>query len=154
MAVNHLERHALSCGFAVERISQDYGIDVNLYTYSASGELENGCVYIQVKASGAPRYSRRGDSLSFAVRKSDLETWLEEPLPVVLVVYDARIDKAYFLYVQRHFEGLAGFTLGDIGRTYTVRISTRQVVDRHAILQFAAFKESVLSQLDGVITHA
>jgi hypothetical protein len=154
MAVNHLERHALSCGFAVERIYQDYGIDVNLYTYSATGELQNGCVYIQVKASGAPRYSKRGDFLSFAVRKSDLETWLEEPLPVVLVVYDARTDKAYFLYVQRHFESVAGFTLNGIGRTYTVRISTRQVVDRDAILQFEAFKRNVLSQVDGVIKHA
>lgn len=111
MAVNYLEQHALSCGFAIERISHDYGIDANLYTYSNSGELENGCIYIQLKATESPKYSKKGDFLSFAIKKSDLETWLEEPLPVILVVYDVTIDRAYWVYIQRYFESLRGFNL-------------------------------------------
>lgn len=153
MAVNYVERHTLSCGFAIERISQDYGIDVNLYTYSASGELENGCVYMQVKATESPKYSKQRDFLSFAIEKSDLETWLEEPLPVVLVVYDATIDKAYWVYIQRYFESLRHFSLNDVGLTYTIRINTRNIVDKKAIFQFAVFKESILAQVDGVIKH-
>lgn len=153
MAVNHLERHALSCGFSVERIYQDYGIDVNLYTYSASGELENGCIYIQSKATESPKYSKRGDFLSFAIEKSDLETWLEEPLPIVLTVYDATIDKAYWLYIQQYFESLRDFNMNDVGQTYTIRIDTRHIVNKDAVLQFAAFKKSVLAQIDEVIKH-
>lgn len=153
MAVNHLERHALLCGFSVERINQDYGIDANLYTYSASGELENGCIYIQSKATECPKYSKQEDFLSFAIEKSDLETWLTEPLPVILTVYDATIDQAYWVYIQRYFETLRDFKLNDVGQTYTIRIDTRHVVDRDAILQFAAFKDSILAQVGGVIKH-
>lgn len=153
MAVNRLEWHALCCGFATERISQDYGVDVNLYTYSASGELENSCVYIQSKATESPKYSKHGDFLSFAIKKSDLETWLNEPLPLILAVYDARIDKAYWVYIQQHFESLTDFSLNDVGQTCTIRVDTSHVVDKEAILQFAAFKESVLGQIDGVIKH-
>ncbi len=51
LSANHVERYALRCGFTVERIVHDYGIDLTLSTYSASGEIENGLVYIQLKAT-------------------------------------------------------------------------------------------------------
>ncbi len=31
----------------------------------------------------------------------DLELWLREPVPYILIVYDAQSDVAYWLYVMR-----------------------------------------------------
>ena len=47
LSANYVERYVLRCGFTVERTVHDYGIDLILSTYSASGEIENGQVYIQ-----------------------------------------------------------------------------------------------------------
>jgi len=153
LAVNHVERQALLCGYSVERISFDYGIDLNLYTYNQNGEIENGCVYIQVKATDNPKYSMHKSFISFSIDKADLESWLDEPLPVVLIVYDAQIDKAYWIYIQRYFEALTEFNLETLGKTYTIRLDTNQVINEEAVRKFASFKENVLAQVEGVIRH-
>jgi hypothetical protein len=44
LAVNHVERQALLCGYSVERVVHDYGIDLILFTYSPEGETENDTV--------------------------------------------------------------------------------------------------------------
>ena len=51
LSVNYVERYALQCGFSVERVEHDYGIDLVLFTYDANGEIENGQVYLQLKAT-------------------------------------------------------------------------------------------------------
>jgi hypothetical protein len=38
--VNHVERVALLCGFSVERVQRDYGVDLIIFTYSESGEVQ------------------------------------------------------------------------------------------------------------------
>ncbi len=42
LSANHVERHALLCGFSVERVTHDYGIDLWIATYNRAGEIENG----------------------------------------------------------------------------------------------------------------
>src|SRR5262249_54094421 len=37
LAVNHVERQVLLCGYTVERIAHDYGLDLILFTYTAAG---------------------------------------------------------------------------------------------------------------------
>lgn len=153
LAANHVEHKALLCGYSVDKTTHDYGIDLNLYTYSQNGEIENGCVFIQLKATDNPKYSVDNTFISFSIDRADLESWLDEPLPVVLIVYDAQIDKAYWIYVQRYFEALTDFNLETIGQTYTIRIDIDQVVTEEAIRRFASFKDNILAQVDGVIKH-
>jgi hypothetical protein len=154
LATNHLERYVLKCGFAIDRIQHDYGIDVIMYTYRCSGEIEEGFVNIQLKASDNVRYDSRGIFVSTSIERAHLSHWLYEPFPVLLVMYDATIEKAYWVYVQRYFERMPSFSLANMKKTYSVRVPVRQVVDEEAIRKFAEFKQSVLSQLDGVISHA
>ena len=40
LAVNHVERQVLLCGFTIERIVHDYGIDVLMFTFDRNGETE------------------------------------------------------------------------------------------------------------------
>ena len=154
LAGNHVELYVLKCGFTVEKIQHDYGLDMIMYTYQSTGEIEEGFVNIQLKASDRVKYDQDDAFLSFPIERKHLSHWLGEPLPVLLIVYDATREKAYWLYIQNYFEGLVGFSLKNVKKTYNVRIPVNQIIDEEAIGKFAEFKRSVLRQLDGDIRHA
>jgi len=153
LSTNHVERFAILAGFSVERIEHDYGYDLNIYTHDKNGEIENGYFFMQLKASDDPSYLKDGKHVTFDVEKADLEEWLSEPFPVLLVLYDAKKEVAYWLYVQRYFESINGFKIDDVKVTYTVRLLIANIVDVGAMRQFAGFKDQVLSQIEGVISH-
>lgn len=153
LSANHVERYALLCGYSVERVTHDYGIDLVLSTYSSRGEIQNGPVFLQLKATDAPRRLKGGQAIAVTLRRSDLEFWLREAMPVILVLYDGSAQTAYWLYVQAHFEKQAGFHLPAVGRTVTVHLDPSQRVDESAIRQFARFRDEVLAQIGGAIRH-
>jgi len=149
LSVNHAERHALLCGFSTERVQHDYGADLIIYTYDVMGEVENGQIYIQLKATDALNVLRDQQMIAFPVRRSDLELCLREPMPYILVLYDAQSDIAYWLYVQAYFERRHGFSLDQMGHTVTVRIPKFNVLDEAVVKQFARLKNDVLRQTGG-----
>ena len=51
LGVNFVERCILLEGHSSEKIQHDYGIDLIMFTYDGVGEIENGHVSIQVKAT-------------------------------------------------------------------------------------------------------
>jgi len=127
LSANHVERHALLCGFSVERVVHDYGIDLVLFTYDANGEIENGQVFLQLKATDSPTILQDGRRIAFPVSRSDLELWLNEPMPCIL--------------------------LAEAGSMVTIHVPRTNVVDDSAIRKFARFRDDVLRQLNGVIRH-
>src|SRR5213078_3332805 len=44
LSINHVEYYAIQCGFTVERVTHDYGIDLQMYTYDEAGEIQNGWI--------------------------------------------------------------------------------------------------------------
>ena len=46
-----VEPHAPLCGYSVERLEHDYGLDLAINTYTTSGEGENGQIMVQLKAT-------------------------------------------------------------------------------------------------------
>ncbi len=153
LSVNHVERHALLCGYSVERPEHDYGIDLVLFTYDANGEIENGEIKIQLKATDHPRVLVDRQTISFPVERSDLELWLKEPLPYILIVYDAQTDVAYWIYLQAYFENLPQFDLAKAARKVTIHLQKKNVVDEAAMRGFAQYRNDVLNQVQGVIRH-
>lgn len=151
LSVNHVERHVLLCGYTVERFWHDYGYDLLLTTYDANGEVENGDVRLQIKATDFLRYRQNGQSFSFRVETADLRLWLREKSPVILVVYDALREDSYWLYVQAYFEHLASFDLLRVGRTVTVSVPTTNKLNANAVRRFALFRDAIGDQLE--ITH-
>ncbi len=81
LSVNHLERHALLCGFVVERVRHDYGIDLELFPFNKKGEIEEGKILLQVKASDRLRIDPDQATLAFRIERSDLVLWLAQPMP-------------------------------------------------------------------------
>ena len=150
LSVNHVERHVLLCGYTVERFWNDYGYDLRLTTYDANGEVENGDVRLQIKATDFLRYPQNGQSFSFRVEASDLRLWMREKTPVILIVYDALREDAYWLYVQAYFERMANFDLSRVGKTITVSVPTANKLTAGAVRRFALFRDSISDQWEGI----
>jgi len=151
LGTHHVERFVLLCGFSVERVEKDYGYDLILFTYDSNGEVENGQVYIQVKATEHAKRLKRTQIISFSLEKAHLESWLPEPMPVILTLYEAIEDKAYWLYLQAYFESDRPDTRG--AKTQSVHIDECNLVDTRSVKLWRKYKANVLAQLDGVIQH-
>lgn len=153
LSANHVEKHALLRGFSVERIRHDYGIDLWIATYNQQGEVENGQIRVQLKATDDLKLVAGGKFISCRVVREDLSHWLLEPMPVILIVYDARADLAYWLYVQAYFAKRRDFQLHRIGADITVHIPRANVFNGDALDQLVGFRDKLLAQMTGVVHH-
>jgi hypothetical protein len=144
LAVNHVERQALLGNGTVERITRDYGLDLILFTYTTTGEQEDANIFIQVKGTERLQWSGRTALASFRIDRSALVGWLARLLPVILVVYDATADRAYWLHVQGYFAALPRFSLFTAGATVTVHLNPGQVLEPAAIRTFAGLRDVAL----------
>ena len=154
LSANHVERHALLCSFAVERTFHDYGIDQTVTTYDRRGEIENGLILIQLRATDRLMLLDGGRAVRCRLERSHLGHWLGEPMPFIVVLYDARTNVGYWLYLQAYFEARPDFDLARATRTVTVPIPRSNVLNRAAMRRFARYKKAVLAQLGGRVHHA
>jgi hypothetical protein len=74
----------------------------------------------------------------------DLLLWINEPMPVILIIYDAALDKAYGLHVQEYFRGRDW--AARTGRTTTVslHVPAANLLDEAAVRLFARFRDECL----------
>lgn len=154
LSANHVERNALLCGFSVERTFHDYGIDQTVTTYDRRGQIENGLILIQLRGTDRPKFLDGGRAVECRLERSHLAHWLEEPMPFIVVRYDARKNIGYWLYLQAYFEARPDFDLARAPARVTVPIPCRNVVSRAAMRRFARYKNAVLAQVGGRIHHA
>ena len=153
LSMNYVERLVFLCGYSAERTEHDYGTDLVFFTYDEQGEVENGQIYVQLKATDMLPVLVDKATIAFPVSHADLLAWLDEPMPYILVVYDAKGGKAYWTYIQAYFERLSGFVLDDVGAKVTVHIPMSNVLDEDAIRRFAVFRDSILAQVKGVVHY-
>jgi hypothetical protein len=153
LSVNHVERHALLWGCSVERIEHEYGIDLLISTYDRDGERENGEIRLQVKATDRPRLVSGEQSIAVRVDVKDFRHWLLEPMPVILIIYNAKVDVAYWLYVQAYFESLQHVDLDKERGRLTIRIPRENVISAASFEQFAECRDTILAQLRRVVRH-
>jgi NDP-sugar pyrophosphorylase family protein len=81
LSINYVERFVLTCGYSVERIRADYGTDLIISTYNAEGEIENGLIYVQVKATDTPIVPNADQRIPIVLQTKDLDLWLREAMP-------------------------------------------------------------------------
>lgn len=147
LGVNFVERQALACGFSIERVTHDYGIDVLLFTYNSAGEIENGHVEVQVKATEHPRYVDDGKSLAIRIQSADIVYWQFEPMPVILVVYDAIRDQAFWIHIQEALQ--TEDSLKNDQERVTIRLPVTQVLNSDAMRHFQSCRtQAVASNLE------
>ncbi|MFN4254241.1 MAG: DUF4365 domain-containing protein [Saprospiraceae bacterium] len=105
LGFNHTERFILKAGFTVQRYDRnDYGYDGIVHTFNSTGEIESFSILFQLKSTDGIRWveSRAGFGLDISVR--DLELWLSGVLPVLVILYDASLEKAYFIDLQEYLQ--------------------------------------------------
>ncbi len=144
LSVNHVERLVLRCGWTVERVQHDYGLDLIMRTYSTSGQIQSGSVWFQLKATERMTRSRDNRKIPVRVEWRDLLLWINEPMPVILIVYDAVEDRAYWLHVQEYFRGREWAAGIGMTTTVTVYLPASNVLDHAAVRLFARFRDDCL----------
>jgi len=154
LSANYVEKQSLLCAFTTERVRLDYGIDLVVQTFNRQGDVESSRILFQLKATDRIRNLVTADAVSCRIEQADLAHWLDEPFPVVLVLYDAKIDAGYWLYVQNHFANLAGFELARCGKRVTVVIPRSNLLDRKAMKTLAHVKNAAARNYQRVWTHA
>jgi hypothetical protein len=117
-------------------------------TYDSNGEVESDWVLFQVKATDHLKRTADGGSVLFPVERIDLNRWIAETYPVILVVYDARADVGYWLYVQAHFANRR--LRAGTSATVTAHIPAANMLDEAAIRRFAVAKAAIQKQTKGV----
>ncbi len=120
-------------------------------TFDEQGYLEPGLVYLQLKASEALAVSGTDHVFDLAVQ--DYNLWMDEKMPVFLVLFDASRRRACWLYVQRYFAADSSRQPKRGAKTVRARAPIRQVLNRRAVARMRALKQAVLDQLQGAIDH-
>lgn len=103
LGFNHVERQILYAGFTVERIKHDYGHDGFFVTFNELGEIEPHLVRFQLKSTDSIQFSEKKQSFSFDLSKRDLELWLLDTYKMLIILYDAQKELAYFEDLQVYF---------------------------------------------------
>jgi len=147
LSVNHLERHVLLCGCSVQRMQSDYGYDLVMTTFDANGEIEPGVIFLQVKATDNLPLLADGKTISWGVSRRDLLLWLSEAFPVVLVVYDGRRDRAFWLHVQADFADRTSADLFLAGQTIHVHLPVTSRLNRRSVERIVQRKNATQARL-------
>src|SRR5580698_5906216 len=93
LGVNYVERQILLAGYTLERITRDYGLDLNMTTFGLGGQIEGEMVWFQVKAPDNLQHAADETTVAVRVESADLRYWLMQLMPVILVLYDVKKDR-------------------------------------------------------------
>jgi hypothetical protein len=145
LAFNHVEKHVPRCGYTMHRIVHDYGLDATIRTFSRTGVLETGAIWVQFKASDTVRRLKSSPDLSMRVQRRDVLSWLGELYPVILVLYDAARDRAHWLHVQAALGEGRLFAVAHEGATITLHVSRDQIITEAAVHKWRSLKNQVIS---------
>ena len=105
LGFNYVERHILYAGYTVMRYSQgnDYGYDGLVQTYNAQGEMEAFRFHFQLKSTDDIQFLKSKNAFVFDLSVRDLELWLHDSVMMLLVLYNAQKETAYFVDLQTYF---------------------------------------------------
>ena len=138
LGLNHVQRQVLKAGFVVQRYSEnDYSYDGMIHTFDSNGESDNGMILFQLKSTDNIKFDKSQKIAKFDLSKRDLELWLFSKLTVLLILYDAQTEIAYYIDLQEYFEENR-LLLKDVSKYVRVNIPTSNVVAANIFLSLHA----------------
>jgi hypothetical protein len=152
LSFHHVAYQVVKCGFTIEATRSDYGYDGSIFTYNSRGEIENGTIFVQLKATDRITRYKRPRAFSFPIEKRDVDLWRDEPFPVYLILFDATSEVAYWRYLQEYLETepVAAFKKPEF--SLRVQMNASQIVDAKSIHEWRRHKARVLASI-GSISH-
>lgn len=150
MSVNFLERQVLRRGHRLIRIPEesDDGTDAIMRTHHPdTTEVETGQIDFQLKATDDLRIVNGGSSIPCTVEMAHLHFWYHQLFhPFILVLYDARKHRAFWLDVQSYVEDHAdevGGAVENESATITVRIP---IANKLTVTAIDRLRDSLLAR--------
>jgi hypothetical protein len=150
-SVNCVERFIVVEGHTAERVENDYGYDLILFTFDEEGYFEPGLIRLQLKASETLTALDKDYVFDLDIR--DYNLWMIEPMPVYLILYDASRRRAFWAYIQHYFTEDLSRQPRQGAKTVRVHVPMRQALNRCAVARMRLAKQCVLAQYEGVIHH-
>ena len=133
LSFNHIEKQILLAGFTMDRNPHDYGIDGYIQTFKPTGEINRKTIDFQLKSTDHIQYMEKRKALAFDLSIVDLEFWLSIERPVLLILYDAQKEIAYYIdlaiYFQKNRKSLA-----EINKFVRVYLPVHQIFNPQAVL--------------------
>jgi hypothetical protein len=134
LGFNHVERQVLHAGYVFRRIYQnDYGNDGTIETFNSQGEAENLYIFFQLKSTDHIHFVKSKKVFSFDLSRQDLELWLYNRNPVILLLFDAQKEIAYYLDLQAYFNQNKA-SLQNVRKFVRVYISEKFIFDTKAVI--------------------
>ena len=143
LSENHLEKMVLNRGHVLRRPSRDYGVDVTMFHFSTMGELENGEVRFQLKATDNLSVVSNGNFAAVRVKTGDIQYWAMELYPFILMLYDGSTERAFWIEING--ELIQQLDLDQ--STETIRIPIRNVLSADSIQFFRQKSLDVIEKL-------
>ena len=135
LGLNHNERQILLTGNIFRRFKDyDYGYDGQMETFDDQGEAVNNTIMVQLKSTDSIQLSPKKEGYIVDLSKRDLELWLTCPYPVLLILYDAKKEIAYFEDLQTYFNKNR-LLLKNVNKFVRVNLSPKSVFNVTAIQQ-------------------
>lgn len=134
LGFNHIEKQILLAGFTMYRNSaNDYGIDGYIQTFRPTGEIDRKTIDFQLKSTDNIRYLSKKQANVFDLSIEDLEFWLSKDRPILLVLYDAIKDVAYYIDLSTYFQQNRK-SLAKVNKFVRVYLPTQQIFNQQAVL--------------------
>ena len=135
LGFNHIERQILYAGFTIQRNTHnDYGYDGLVYTFNEQGEINPFNFHIQLKSTDNIRQLTKQKTISFDLSKRDLELWLLSTTKLLVVLYDAQDEVAYFIDLQDYFRENS-VLLSTIKKYFRVNIPIANLFNSQSVKQ-------------------
>ena len=138
LSVHYVEGFILEEGHTTQRLTNDYGYDLILWTFDEQGYVEPGSSYFQLKAM--EKLQEHGTDYVFDLDVRDYNLWIVERDPVIFVLFDASRKRAYWLAIQRYFSADAVPLPKKGAKTVRLRVPKRQSLNRRAIAKIRELK--------------
>jgi hypothetical protein len=144
LSIHHVEGFVLPEGHTIQRVDHDYGYDLFMFTFDARGYAERGLVFLQVKAAEA--LQPVGTDYVFDLDVRDYNLWIREEMPVILILFDAGRQQAFWLPVQNYFRAKITRRPRRGAKTVRVRVPKSQTLDRAAVVAVRELKREALDE--------
>ena len=133
LAINHIERQILLSGNVLKRKGDiEYNYDGAIVTFDETGQINNLSLMIQLESTDVIQLSPKKAGFSIDLSKRDLERWLNTETPVLLILYDAQQDIAYFTDLQTYFNENRHL-LKNVRKFVKIFLSSKSVFNQSAI---------------------
>lgn len=147
LSLHYVAYPVVKCGFTIEPTSHDYGYDCSIVTYRNNGEVENGSIFVQLKATDQIERHRTKRGLRFSVSRKDINLWGGEPFPVYLVLFDAKNEKAYWIYFQKYLKENSIAASRISSSSLSVNIDRTSELVPNSPVVWRADKQKILDQM-------